>query len=63
MSSGDNPVSISPHATFSEVVDESFERLKDKQVQYSIRKIHEMENTLNALEHELDQFLFAKAGK
>ena len=63
MSSGENPVSISIDTSFSDVIDETCERLRDKQVQYSIRRIHEMEDQLNALEYELDQFLFAKSGK
>ena len=60
MSSGDKPASISTDTSFSDVVDETCERLREKHVQYSIRRIHEMEDTLISLEHELDQFLFTR---
>jgi len=63
MSSSDKPASISAGISFSDIVDETFERLKDKQVQYSIRRIHEMEDILSALDHELDQFLLSKPRK
>ena len=60
---GDKSASISTDTSFSDIVDEACERLWDKQVQYSIRRIHEMEDILNALERELDQFLLTKAGR
>ncbi|HCC37576.1 MAG TPA: hypothetical protein DEQ14_08150 [Treponema sp.] len=63
MSSGEKPVSASASAAFSTVVDETCERLMDRQIQYSIRRIHEMENRLAVLEQELDAFLFSKDGK
>ena len=55
--------SIYDYTSFSDVVDETCERLKEKQVKYSIRRIHEMEELLNSLELELDQFLFTRTGK
>ena len=63
MSSSEKPVSLTADTFFSDVVDETCERLRDKQVQYSIRRINEMEDTLNELELELEQFLFTKNGK
>jgi hypothetical protein len=44
------------------MVDGTCERLRDRQAQYSIRRIQEMEDILNALELELDQFLFSDTG-
>jgi hypothetical protein len=63
MNTGEKPVSISANAPFSAVVEETCERLMDRQIKYSIRRIHEMESRLAALEQELDEFLIAKNGK
>ena len=63
MSFPENPASISTDSSFSCVLDETCDRLKDKQVQYSIRRIHEMEDKLSSLERELDQFLIIKSGR
>ena len=60
MTSGEKSAAISETASFSAVVDHACERLMEKQVRYSIRRIHEMENRLAALERELDVFLFQK---
>jgi len=46
--------------TFSEVVDEACEKLKNRQIKYSIRRIQEMEDRLYDLERELDIFLMQK---
>jgi len=62
MSSGDKPVIIYTDATFNDVLNETCERLKEKHAQYSVRRIYEMEKVLNALEQELNQFLWAKPG-
>jgi len=64
MSSGDKPASISTSgsSSFSDVIDETCVRLKEKHVQYSIRCIHEMEEKLSILENELNQFLHSNAG-
>jgi hypothetical protein len=43
--------------SFSSVVDEACEKLKDRQIKYSIRRIQEMEERLYNLEKELDDFL------
>jgi len=43
--------------TFNDVVDEACDRLLDKQIKYSIRRIMEMEERLANMERELDDFL------
>jgi hypothetical protein len=43
--------------SFSDVVDEACEKLKDRQIKYSIRRIHEMEERLYNLEKDIDAFL------
>lgn len=58
MTSGKKPVTISPKTSFSAVVDAACNRLMDRQVRYSIRRIQDMEERLAGLERELDQFLF-----
>ena len=62
MAYSEKPAIISQDASFSAVLDETCERLIDKQVRYSIRRIHEMDGLLAALERELDEFLLAKDG-
>jgi hypothetical protein len=44
-------------SSFKEVVDQSFDRLWEKQVQISIRHIRDLEDQLNALELELDRMI------
>jgi len=43
--------------TFSEIVDKACESLIDRQIQYTIHRIREMEAQLCDLEQELDEFL------
>jgi len=43
--------------TFTDVVDEACDKLMDKQIKYSIRRITEMEEYLANMERELDDFL------
>ena len=43
--------------SFETVLDTACERLKEKQIQYSIRRLRELEVELAALEKELDIFL------
>ncbi|MDR2597510.1 MAG: hypothetical protein LBC76_09360 [Treponema sp.] len=43
--------------TFNDLVDEACDRLMDKQIKYSIRRITEMEEYLANMERELDDFL------
>jgi hypothetical protein len=49
----ENPAGYS----FSDLVDETCEKLKERQIKYSIRRIQEMEERLFNLEKELDDFL------
>jgi len=43
--------------TFDSMLDETCERLLDRQLLYSIQRIHQMEKRLIRLERELDEFL------
>ena len=43
--------------TFDSMLDETCERLMDRQVKYTIQRIGEMEKRLSSLELELDEFL------
>ena len=43
--------------TFESILDETCERLLDRQVKYSIQRIYELEKRLDILERELDEFL------
>jgi hypothetical protein len=63
MAAGEKPIIISEKTSFDAVLDETCDRLMDRQIQYSIRRIHEMEDHLGALERELDEFLLQKNGK
>ena len=48
--------------TFDSMLDETCERLLDRQLLYSIQRIHEMEKRLIRLERELDEFLTRDRG-
>ena len=61
MVSGEKPAAVSANPSFSEVVDEACDRLMDRQVKYSIRRIQEMGNLLEGLERELEEFLSQKS--
>jgi hypothetical protein len=63
MTFGENPVIISKDASFEMVLDDACERLMDRQIQYSLRRIRELEDRLRCLEQELDEFLLQKTGK
>jgi len=43
--------------TFDSILDKACERLLDRQAEYSIRRIRELEERLCSLEDELDEFL------
>jgi hypothetical protein len=62
MISGEKSAIISKKDAFSEVVDEACNRLQDRQIQYSLKRLREMEENLNGLERELDEFLLHKNG-
>jgi hypothetical protein len=53
---GGKAVSVSDF-TFDSMLDETCERLLDRQLRYSIQRIHEMEKRLIHLERELDEFI------
>jgi len=57
MTLGEKPAVVSPIISFADVVDEACERLMERQIKYSIRRIQEMEERLSLLERELDDFL------
>jgi hypothetical protein len=42
---------------FDTILDETCERLLDRQVKYAIQRLYEMEKRLDNLESELDEFL------
>jgi hypothetical protein len=46
--------------SFNNMVDETCEKLMDKQIKHSIRRILEMEERLEGLEKELDEFILQK---
>ena len=46
--------------SFSDIVDNACEGLKDRQIKYTIRRIQEMKDCLNDLEQELIEFLELK---
>ena len=43
--------------TFDSLLDQTCERLLDRQVKYSIQRIHELEARLDSLERELNEFI------
>jgi hypothetical protein len=61
MSPRDNPrseaVVLSGTSSFKEVVDHTCNRLWDRKVQFSIRRIRELEDMLKTLELELDMMI------
>ena len=56
-------VKTSGSNSFSNVVDEACEKLINRQVKYTIRRIREMEEILYNMENELDDFLLQKDRK
>jgi hypothetical protein len=61
MNPTDNPrgeaAVLSDESSFKEVVDETCNRLWDRKVQFSIRRIRELEDRLKTLELELDMMI------
>jgi len=47
----------SAEASFDVVLDTAFDRLREKRIQYSIRRIKEMDDELRRIEEELDEFI------
>jgi hypothetical protein len=54
MKSGEKSAVLSGDMLFSEVLDETFDRLWEWKIQYSIRRIQDMNERLTDLERELD---------
>lgn len=57
MAFGEKSTAVQGIYTFSDVVDEACEKLMDRQIRYSIRRIQEMEDLLADIGKELDTFL------
>ncbi|MDR2480032.1 MAG: hypothetical protein LBD48_12065 [Treponema sp.] len=60
MALGEKPVIIHKDTAFDAVLDAACDRLMERQAEYSIRRIAEMEARLDSLERELDEFLLQK---
>ncbi|GHU57308.1 hypothetical protein FACS189442_6280 [Spirochaetia bacterium] len=60
MTSGENPAVVSEDFSFEAVLDETCDRLWDRKVRYSIRRLREMDAVLLALEQDLDEMLRRK---
>ena len=63
MTFGEKSAIVSDISSFTEVVDEACEKLMDRQIKCSIRRIQKMRERLTILEQELDAFLFGKNRK
>ena len=59
MTAGKKTIPVSALA-FDTLLDETCERLMDRQVKYSIQRIHELEKRLGSIERELDEFISRK---
>jgi hypothetical protein len=57
MTAGEKSSAITDNSSFEAVLDNAFERLRDRKAQHSIRRIGELEAVLLRLEAELDCFL------
>ena len=51
------PVILTEEVSFEHVLDTVCERLKERHIQYSIRRIREMDEKLAKLEEELNEFI------
>jgi hypothetical protein len=60
MTFGKKPAVVTDEYSFSEVVDEACEKLMNRQIKHSIRRLADMEERLSGLERELDEFLMQK---
>lgn len=55
-----NQAESSENRSFTDVVEKACEKLRSRQIKYSIRRIQKMEEILCVLEKELDEFLLQK---
>ena len=53
----EKPIVLTEEHSFEAVLDTACDRLSEKHIQYSIRRIRELEEKLAVLEKELDNFL------
>jgi hypothetical protein len=53
------PFVLTEETSFDAVLDTAFERLNEKHIQYSLRRIRELDVVLAGLEKELNDFLSA----
>ena len=53
----EDKASLFPDLTFDSILNETCERLMDRQAKYSIQRIYELEKRLDRLEHELEEFM------
>jgi hypothetical protein len=51
---------VSDPPSFEAVLDKTCDRLRDTKIQYSIRRLQEMERNLDILEQELEEILLKK---
>jgi hypothetical protein len=54
---------IPDNPSFEIILDHACERLWEKKIQISLRKLGELENVLQGLEQELDAFLLREKGR
>ncbi|MDR2617285.1 MAG: hypothetical protein LBC62_00305 [Treponema sp.] len=57
MSSKNGRIAMAENSGFDMVLDRAFEKLQDKQAQYSIRRLQELDIRLEDLEKELDELI------
>jgi hypothetical protein len=61
MASEKEPLVIIEDVSFGAVLDKTCERLWDKKIQYSLRRIRELGDKLSDLETELDELIFRES--
>jgi hypothetical protein len=60
MGSSDKSAALNSTVSFEEVLDETCDKLKERQTHNSLLRIQKMEDRLSALEEELEVFLLQK---
>jgi len=60
MVSDKNLFLLTGESSFEEILYSACERLEEKRIQFSIRRIREMDNVLTALEQEIEEFISKK---
>jgi hypothetical protein len=59
----ENGTLIPDNTSFEIILDHACERLWEKKIQISLRKLGELDNTLQGLERELDAFLLREKSR